>query len=83
MAESLKPETLTNNFYNRKRLVRQEMAKYYRISTEDRYKNAGVKKVQWHSMMDNRTCSECKKHNGEIMPVDKAPVNGWHIQCRC
>ena len=46
MAESLQAKTLTSNFYNCKRLVRQEVAQYYRKSTVNRYEAAGVKEIQ-------------------------------------
>ena len=83
MADDLMADKLTTNFYNAKRLCRQEVAKYYREITQERYNDMGIKKVKWHCVDDDRTCEECRKHNNEIMPISKSPVNGWHIQCRC
>ena len=83
MAESLKPETLTNNFYNRKRLVRTELVKYYGESTLDRYKNAGITKVQRHCIDDSRSCEECKKNNNRIYTIKEAEgVLPRHPNCR-
>ena len=82
MASDLQAETLTDNFYNAKRLVRTEVAKYYRQTTVDKYKEAGISQVQRHEVMDDRTCEECQKHNDEIYDIDKVPVYGSHPNCR-
>lgn len=83
MAESLQAETLTSNFYNAKRLVRTEVVKYYVKTTIDRYKDAGVKEVTYHAVMDDRTCDECRKKNNKVFSVNSKELPPTHPQCRC
>ena len=82
MAKQLEPETLTTNFYNRKRLIRTELVKYYSRTTIERYKNAGITEIQVHACMDNRTCEVCKENNNKKYPIDKCPIP-FHPNCRC
>ena len=51
-------------------------------STLQAYRDSGVQYVQWVSETDERVCSECKKRNGKIYPIDKVPDKP-HIRCRC
>lgn len=83
MAEKLTPETITNNFYNAKRLVRTEVVKYYKNTTIERYRDAGVENVVYHSMMDKRTCDECKAKDGKVFPLDSNKLPPTHPNCRC
>lgn len=45
------------------------------------YEEADVKKVQRHEMNDARTCSICRKADGEIYPINKIPPIP-HLRCR-
>lgn len=45
-------------------------------------KDAGVKHVEWVTQEDGKVCSECKKRNGKIYPIDKLPIKP-HPNCRC
>lgn len=47
------------------------------------FKDAGVKKVQWRAEVDNNTCDECKKLNGEIFTISNVPDIPRHHHCRC
>lgn len=51
-------------------------------STLQAYKDSGVQYVQWVSETDGRVCSECRKRNGRIYDITKAPDKP-HIRCRC
>ena len=46
------------------------------------YKDAGVKRVRWISMEDNRVCATCKERDGKIYDIDKVPDRA-HWKCRC
>lgn len=46
------------------------------------YKDAGVKRVRWVTMEDNRVCAECQKRDGKIYDIDKVPDRA-HWKCRC
>lgn len=44
-------------------------------------KDSGVKQVIWYELNDDKTCSPCKKRNGEIYDIDKIPPK-IHPRCR-
>jgi len=46
------------------------------------YKDAGIKRVRWVTMEDNRVCAECQKRDGKIYDIDKVPDRA-HWKCRC
>lgn len=50
--------------------------------TIDGYKEAGVEKVKWIAVDDEKTCPECRKLDGKIFPIDKVPDRP-HYHCRC
>lgn len=83
MADSLVAERLTTNFYNAKRLIRTEIVKYYVNTTIERYKDAGVKEVKYHAVMDDRTCEQCKEKNGKKFSINSHSLPPTHPNCRC
>jgi len=59
----------------------------YAIDLEDKtcldiWKKAGVEQVQWLAEDDHKTCSVCRKLDGQIFDIDKVP-NKTHYNCRC
>lgn len=50
--------------------------------TIDGFKGAGVKKVRWIAVDDERTCPDCRKLDGKIFDIDKVPDRP-HYRCRC
>lgn len=44
-------------------------------------KDAGVKRVKRHELMDGKTCAVCKKADGEVYDIDKVPQLP-HLRCR-
>ncbi len=46
------------------------------------YKDAGVKKVRWITMEDERVCKTCNARDGRIYDIDKLPPRP-HYRCRC
>lgn len=59
----------------------------YAIDLEDKtcldvWKRAGVKKVQWLAEDDHKTCSVCRKLDGQVFDIDKVPHKA-HYNCRC
>lgn len=50
--------------------------------TIDGYKEAGVEKVKWIAVDDEKTCPECRKLDGKVFPIDKVPPR-VHYHCRC
>jgi len=43
---------------------------------------AGVKRVEWVSEDDTRTCRICRELNGNVYPIDDVPPK-QHYNCRC
>lgn len=73
-----------NVSYNRAdSLVRTEMAHIQTKAAEQRYKDAGLKKVQIWAKEDERLCSICGKlHETTYTLGEKIPVPA-HTRCRC
>lgn len=46
------------------------------------YRDAGVKKVEWHTVLDGKECGTCKERDGKIYPINAVPPK-THKRCRC
>ena len=46
------------------------------------YRDAGVKKVEWHTVLDGKECETCKERDGNIYPINAVPPK-THKRCRC
>ena len=46
------------------------------------YRDAGVKKVEWHTVLDGKECETCKERDGKIYPINAVPPKA-HKRCRC
>lgn len=65
-------------------LVRTEMAHIQTTAAEQRYKDAGVKKVQVWAKEDERLCEICgDKHEKEITIGSGEQMPPFHTKCRC
>ena len=51
-------------------------------STLKAYRDAGVKKVKWHTVLDGKECETCKERDGKIYPINAVPPKP-HKRCRC
>lgn len=73
-----------NVSYNRAdALVRTEMAHIQTTAAEQRYKDAGIEKVQVWAKEDERLCKICGKlHETEYRVGEKLPIPA-HTKCRC
>lgn len=73
-----------NVSYNRAdALVRTEMAHIQTTAAEQRYKDAGIEKVQVWAKEDERLCEICGKlHEKEYRLGEKLPIPA-HTKCRC
>lgn len=74
--------TYNTSAYNAKRLVETEISRCHIGAFERFCKETGVKKVIRNAILDNRTCTDCAKHDGEIYDIDKIPEIP-HPLCRC
>ena len=50
-------------------------------STLKAYRDAGVKKVRWVTVGDERVCETCRERNGNVYPINSIPPK--HRRCRC
>ena len=74
--------TYNTSSYNAKRLVTTEVSRVHNESFKRFCHETGVKKVIRNAILDNRTCTDCAKHDGEIYDIDKMPEIS-HPMCRC
>ena len=51
-------------------------------ATVKAFKDAGVKRVIWHTEQDEKVCGECEPRDGKVYPIDKIPPKP-HWGCRC
>ena len=51
-------------------------------ATLQAYKDLGVEKVRWKTVVDKRTCKVCKERSDKVFDIDKVPVKA-HYNCRC
>ena len=47
------------------------------------YEEAGVKRVEWVTMEDERVCPVCGALDHKIFPLKKCPALPQHYNCRC
>jgi SPP1 gp7 family putative phage head morphogenesis protein len=51
-------------------------------ATLQAYKDAGVKEVQWKSVIDGRECQVCRERDNKIYKISEVPEK-THYGCRC
>lgn len=51
-------------------------------STLKAYRDADVKRVKWHAVLDGKECETCKERDGKIYPINAVPPK-THKKCRC
>lgn len=47
------------------------------------YKDAGVKKVVWHTQEDEKVCDECHELDKKVFDINNIPEIPQHYACRC
>lgn len=53
------------------------------IADEHTYRQAGIEKVRYSSVLDARTCAECASLDGKIYSIDDKKELPKHVNCRC
>lgn len=75
-----------NELQNGLRLWSKQTKQYADNITTDvvikAFKDAGVKKVKWNTILDGRECQVCHDRNGNIYPINKVPPKA-HYGDRC
>jgi SPP1 gp7 family putative phage head morphogenesis protein len=64
-------------------IARTELSWSYLEMQKRVYKNAGFEKIEWHTVVDQRTCGICRERNGKVYPIDDHPPAPAHPRCRC
>lgn len=64
-------------------LVRTEMAHIQTVAAEQRYKDAGIEKVQVWAKEDERLCDVCGKLHEQVYRVGETMPVPAHPKCRC
>jgi len=83
MTKELKTVTETSA-YEARRLIRSETSHIINSATHDRYKMAGIEKVQFLAAADEVTCDDCGElDGGEPFILGQEPMLPIHPNCRC
>jgi SPP1 gp7 family putative phage head morphogenesis protein len=64
-------------------LVRTEMVHIQTRAAEERYKSYGIEQVEVLVSIDDRTCEECAALDGQVFPINAAPILPLHPNERC
>ena len=75
-------KTYNTSSYNAKRLVTTEVSRCHNESFRRFCYETGVKKVIRNAILDNKTCTDCAEHDGEIYYIGNMP-DVPHPMCRC
>lgn len=76
-------ENFNATHYEADRLVRTECAHIQTEAARHRYKDAGIERMEVYVDEDERTCTICAKHEGEIFNVNEQMPVPFHPNCRC
>ena len=66
-----------------KLIARTEINRAHNFGRLKFYDQVGVKKVQWWSSIDNRSCAECVSRHGNVYTISEIEPPPLHAMCRC
>ena len=69
--------------YRMEMIARTEVLRAHNMGRLKFHQHVGIKKLEWMTMGDERTCPVCGPLNGKTFPVDKFPGQPAHPFCRC
>lgn len=75
-------ETYSSNDYDVRRLTESEVNRTENVAFILLAKEAGIKKVYRHEVLDNKICLDCLAINGQPFDIDDAPDGAIHSFCR-
>lgn len=64
-------------------IARSELAYAFNRSNQSAYKEAGVVKVRWLAVVDDRTCPTCRSRHNNEYDLHDVPSIPAHPRCRC
>lgn len=66
------------------RLVRTEAAYVLNRANVEKYRQAGIRKIEWSTgPEDGKECAICAARGGKVYWIDDAPIIPAHPRCRC
>ncbi|MBZ9688394.1 minor capsid protein [Clostridium estertheticum] len=65
------------------RLIDNEVSRIFNMALIEVYKEMGVERVMYNSVLDINTCSECASNHGEVFNIDDAIDLPLHVRCNC
>ena len=73
----------TGVFYSH-RLIENQLTIDFEKAQLEAYENAGIEEVEYCAVLDNRTTKLCESLDGNIYPIDEAPIPvlDTHVNCR-
>ena len=83
IARNIRKTTTAMTINRSKIIARTEIIRSYNQASINRYKNNGIKKYQWLTAFDDRTCDDCAGLDGSMHPVDGGVRPHLHPNCRC
>lgn len=69
--------------YAAERIARTEIMFALNQGALNRYKRDGIDQVQWIAGPDDRACPVCLGYHLQTFPINQAPENPAHPNCRC
>ena len=71
------------SYHRAETLVRTELVHIQTRAAEQRYKDYGIEQVEVLVSIDDRTCEECAALDGQVFPINAAPILPLHPNERC
>ena len=69
--------------YRMEMIARTEVLRAHNMGRLKFHERAGVQRLEWLCMEDERSCPVCNGLDGKVFPIDKFPQQPAHPHCRC
>jgi SPP1 gp7 family putative phage head morphogenesis protein len=69
--------------YRMEMIARTEVLRAHNMGRLKFHQKAGIEKLEWMTMDDERTCPVCGPMDGKKYSIDKFPQQPKHVHCRC
>jgi len=66
-----------------KTITRTEIINSYNLAKQKQYQDVGIRKYEWLTAFDERTCDICAGYDGQRFIVGKGVLPPAHPNCRC
>ncbi|MBU3215862.1 hypothetical protein LL033_11940 [Clostridium estertheticum] len=65
------------------RLIDNEISRMYNVALIDGYREVGIQRVIYCSVLEVGTCSDCANSDGEVFDIDDCISLPRHVKCNC